>query len=697
MAKPTPAKPAKKPRQITRRQKADAIRALSMDAVQKANSGHPGAPMGLADAAEVLWSDHLKHNPKNPNWCDRDRFVLSNGHASMLLYALLHLTGYHLNLTDLKNFRQLHSKTPGHPEYGCAPGVETTTGPLGQGFANAVGMAIAEKTLAAQFNRPAHTIVDHHTYAIVGDGCLMEGISHEAASLAGTLALGKLIVLYDDNGISIDGEIRDWFTDNTPARFTAYNWHVIPDIDGHDPAAVHRALQAAKKQTTKPTLICCRTTIGFGSPNKAGKASSHGSALGEDEVAHTRQQLNWHHPPFHIPKEIHAAWDATQTGKTAEQNWQTRFKAYQKAHPQLAEEFLRRTNPNDQKTIAPNLPKTWRTQTDQIIAAVNTAAPDLATRKASQNALQQFTPHLPELIGGSADLAESNLTLSPHTRPITQHPDGNYIYFGVREFAMTAIVNGIALHRGFKPYGATFLVFSDYARNALRLAALMNLPAISIFTHDSIGLGEDGPTHQPIEQLASLRLIPRMAVWRPCDAVETTIAWREALQSTAQPFALILSRQTLPHQPRDKTQIAQIAKGGYTLREFGTTKTTPPAAIIIATGSEIPLALTAAEQIHTETATPIRVVSMPSTDRFAEQDRAYRDTVLPPQIRARVSVEAGTTATWREHLGTHGIAIGINTFGESAPGAEVFRAFNFTPEHIATAVKTVLATLTPAE
>lgn len=662
---------------VSRRQKANAVRALSMDAVQQAASGHPGAPMGLADLAEVLWCDHLKHNPKNPHWCDRDRFVLSNGHASMLLYSLLHLSGYELSVDDLKQFRQLHSNTPGHPEYGDAPGVETTTGPLGQGLANAVGMALAEKTLAAQFNRPGHRIVDHFTYALVGDGCLMEGISHEACSLAGTLQLGKLIVLYDDNGISIDGEVGDWFSDHTPQRFTAYNWHVIPDIDGHDPAAVGRALQAAKAETAKPSLLCCRTTIGFGSPNKAGTAASHGAPLGEQEVALARAQLDWQHPPFLIPEAIRAAWSAVATGAAAEQRWTQQFAAYQQTHPHLAAEFTRR--------LGRQLPAAWQNEARNIIAATNAAAQSVASRKASQNALQQFGPLLPELFGGSADLAESNLTLWSQSRAVSQTPRGNYIHFGVREFAMAAMVNGIALHRGFKPYGATFLMFSEYARNALRMAALMKIPSIFVFTHDSIGLGEDGPTHQPVEQLASLRLTPRMSVWRPCDAVETAVAWRAACESVAQPFCLVLSRQTLPHQPRDSAQLEAIEKGGYVLHECKGA----PQAILLATGSEVGLAMQAVQHARLRRR-QIRVVSMPSLDRFAAQPRAYRESVLPSAVRARVAVEAGVTAPWREYVGLDGLVVGVDTFGESAPGAEVFKAFHITVEHVVDCVNRVL-------
>ena len=672
--------PAAALRMVNRRQKANAIRALSMDAVQRAKSGHPGAPLGMADIAEVLWCDHLRHNPKNPKWCDRDRFVLSNGHGSMLLYSLLHLSGYELTIEDIKGFRQLHSKTPGHPEYGYTPGVETTTGPLGQGLANAVGMAIAEKTLAAQFNRPQHRIVDHFTYIFMGDGCLMEGISHEACSLAGTLKLGKLIAFYDDNGISIDGEVQNWFNDDTPKRFEAYGWHVIAAVDGHDSAAVERAIRAAKDESDRPTVICCRTTIGFGAPNKAGTASSHGAPLGEDEVALTRARLEWPHPPFVIPEDIYAAWNAHDAGAAAEREWERRFAAYGQAHPALAAEFSRR--------VAGELPDAWQAKSRKVIAAVNAAAENIASRKASQNALEQFGPLLPELIGGSADLAESNLTLWSQSASIRDTPAGNYIYFGVREFAMSAIVTGIALHGGFKPYGATFLMFSEYARNALRMAALMKIPGIFVFTHDSIGLGEDGPTHQPVEQLACLRLMPRMSVWRPCDGVETAVAWKLAIESADQPFSLAFSRQTLPHQPRNAAQLEAIEKGGYVLREC----TGTPEAIIIATGSEVALAIEAAEHLSARPVpVRVRVVSMPSTDRFAAQDSAYRESVLPEAVTARVAVEAGVTALWAGYVGPRGAVVGVDTFGESAPGKDVFAAFNITTEQVVECVERVLS------
>ena len=672
--------PATALRMVNRRQKANAIRALSMDAVQRAKSGHPGAPLGMADIAEVLWCDHLRHNPKNPKWCDRDRFVLSNGHGSMLLYSLLHLSGYELTIEDLKGFRQLHSKTPGHPEYGYTPGVETTTGPLGQGLTNAVGMAIAEKTLAAQFNRPQHRIVDHFTYIFMGDGCLMEGISHEACSLAGTLKLGKLIAFYDDNGISIDGEVQNWFNDDTPKRFEAYGWHVIAAVDGHDSAAVERAIRAARDEGDRPTVICCRTTIGFGAPNKAGTASSHGAPLGEEEVALTRARLEWPHPPFVIPEDIYAAWNAHDAGAAAEREWERRFAAYGQAHPALAAEFSRR--------VAGELPDAWQAKSQEVIAAVNAAAENIASRKASQNALEQFGPLLPELIGGSADLAESNLTLWSQSASIRDTPAGNYIYFGVREFAMSAIVTGIALHGGFKPYGATFLMFSEYARNALRMAALMKIPGIFVFTHDSIGLGEDGPTHQPVEQLACLRLMPRMSVWRPCDGVETAVAWKLAIESADQPFSLAFSRQTLPHQPRNAAQLEAIEKGGYVLREC----TGTPEAIIIATGSEVALAIEAAEHLSARPVpVRVRVVSMPSTDRFAAQDSAYRESVLPEAVTARVAVEAGVTALWAGYVGPRGAMVGVDTFGESAPGKDVFAAFNITTEQVVECVERVLS------
>ncbi|WP_424945978.1 transketolase [Candidatus Spongiihabitans sp.] len=660
---------------ISRREKANAIRALSMDAVQKANSGHPGAPMGLADIAEVLWSDFLKHNPANPKWPNRDRFVLSNGHGSMLIYSLLHLSGYDLGIDEIKNFRQLHSKTPGHPEYGYTPGIETTTGPLGQGICNAVGMAIAEKTLAAQFNRKNHPIVDHFTYVFMGDGCLMEGISHEGCSLAGTLQLGKLIGFYDDNGISIDGAVAGWFTDNTPMRFAGYGWHVVADVDGHDADVVAEAIREARAETARPTLICCKTMIGFGAPNKAGKASSHGAALGADEVELARKQLGWRHPPFEIPKEIYAAWNALDLGQSAERQWNEAFERYQNDYPEMAAEFKRRTNNQ--------LPCNFAEQCAKLIVSIDEKQECIASRKASQNALEGLGPLLPELIGGSADLAGSNLTIWSGSRGIESQSDGNYIYFGVREFGMAAIVNGLALYGGFKPYGATFLMFSDYARNALRMAALMKIPSLFVFTHDSIGLGEDGPTHQAVEQLASLRLIPRMSVWRPCDAVESTVAWQQACLSTDQPFCLIFSRQNLAHQTRTAQQIDDIKRGGYVLKDCDG----EAEAIIIATGSEVELAMAAAGQLADRR---IRVVSMPSTDRFDGQDRAYRESVLPSDIIKRVAVEAGVGDGWMKYIGFGGTVVSLDTFGESAPAADVFKYLGMTTEKVVEAVEKIL-------
>lgn len=664
-----------------RRELANAIRALSMDAVQKANSGHPGAPMGMADLAEVLWNDFLAHNPANPGWPDRDRFVLSNGHACMLQYALLHLSGYDLPLEELKNFRQLHSKTPGHPEYGVTPGVEITTGPLGQGVASAVGMAVAERTLAAQFNRDGHEIVDHRTYVLLGDGCLMEGISHEACSLAGTLGLGKLIALYDDNGISIDGEVEGWFTDDTPARFEAYRWHVIRDVDGHDPKAVHDAIQAAIDNTTQPTLICCRTTIGFGSPNKGGKESSHGSPLGDDEIQLAREQLGWSHGPFEIPDDIRQRWDAREAGKQREADWQKRMDAYAAAHPELAAELQRR--------LAGRLPENWKQAADELVRSIADKAEDVASRKASQNALDAFGPLLPEFLGGSADLAGSNNTIWKGSTSIGEDPAGNYLHYGVREFGMCAMANGIAVHGGFKPYAATFLMFSEYARNALRLSALMGIPPIFVFTHDSIGLGEDGPTHQAVEQTATLRLMPKMSTWRPCDTVETAVAWRSAIESTDTPHSLVLTRQTLKHQERTPEQITDIARGGYVLRKTRG----KPDAILIGTGSEVHLAVDAAELLEKE-GLAVQVVSMPCTDRFDAQDQTYRDSILPPSVQARVVVEAGVSAGWRQYVGLHGDVLGLDTFGESAPGGELFRHFGFTADNLAARVRKVVKTTT---
>ena len=666
----------------SRKELANAIRALAMDAVQKANSGHPGAPMGMADIAEVLWNDFMTHNPGNPAWPDRDRFVLSNGHGSMLIYALLHLTGYELGIEDLKQFRQLHSKTPGHPEYGYAPGVETTTGPLGQGITNAVGMALAEKALAAQFNKPGHDIVDHFTYVFLGDGCLMEGISHEACSLAGALGLGKLIAIYDDNNISIDGEVRGhgdtpaWFLDNTPKRFEAYGWHVIPKVDGHDAEAVKAAIETAREITDRPSLICCQTIIGYGSPNKQGKEECHGAALGEDEIALTREALGWNDPPFVIPDSVYQGWDAKERGAAAESAWNDRFAAYAAKFPTEAAEFKRR--------MAGELPSDWGAQSDAFIAAVVEKAETIASRKASQNALNGFGPLLPELLGGSADLAGSNLTLWKGCKGIGKgNAPGNYVYYGVREFGMSAIMNGIALHGGFVPYGATFLMFSEYARNALRMAALMKIQSIFVYTHDSIGLGEDGPTHQPVEQIPTLRMIPNMSVWRPCDAVESAISWKLAIERRTGPSCLIFSRQNLAHMSRTPEQLAAIARGGYVLRDCAGT----PDAIIIATGSEVELAMKAAEAMSDKA---IRVVSMPSTDTFDAQDAAYRESVLPKAVTARVAVEAAVTDGWWKYVGHQGAILGVDRFGESAPAGPLFKEFGFTVENLVAKVRGVL-------
>ncbi|MDW6094183.1 transketolase [Vibrio rhizosphaerae] len=655
---------------MNRKQLANAIRALSMDGVQQANSGHPGAPMGMADIAEVLWRSHLNHNPQNPNWADRDRFVLSNGHGSMLIYSLLHLTGYDLSIDDLKNFRQLHSKTPGHPEYGYAPGIETTTGPLGQGITNAVGMAIAEKALAAQFNRDQHTIVDHHTYAFLGDGCLMEGISHEACSLAGTLGLGKLIAFWDDNGISIDGHVDGWFTDDTAKRFEAYGWHVIPAVDGHDAAAIEAAIEAAKAETARPTLICTQTVIGFGSPNKSGSHDCHGAPLGADEIKATREQLGWEYGPFEIPADIYAQWDAKESGAAKEAAWHDKFAAYQAAYPELAAEFKRRVNGE--------LPADWETQANQIIAELQANPATIASRKASQNALEAFGKLLPEFMGGSADLAPSNLTMWSGSKSLTaEDASGNYIHYGVREFGMTAIINGIALHGGFIPYGATFLMFMEYARNAMRMAALMKVQNIQVYTHDSIGLGEDGPTHQPVEQIASLRLTPNMSTWRPCDQVESAVAWKLAIERKDAPTALIFSRQNLAQQERDATQVANIAKGGYILKDCQGT----PDLILIATGSEVDLAVQAATEL-TAKGKQVRVVSMPSTDAFDRQDAAYREAVLPAAVTARVAIEAGIADYWYKYVGLNGRIVGMTSFGESAPAGELFKLFGFTVDNV---------------
>ena len=661
----------------SRRELANAIRALSMDAVQKANSGHPGAPMGMADIAEVLWNDYMNHNPVNPNWANRDRFILSNGHGSMLIYSLLHLTGYDLSIDDLKNFRQLHSKTPGHPEYGYAPGVETTTGPLGQGITNGVGMAVAEKVLAAQFNRDDHNIIDHHTYVFLGDGCMMEGISHEACSLAGTLKLGKLVAFYDDNGISIDGEVEGWFTDNTPQRFKAYGWQVIENVDGHDSEAIKKAIDEARANTDQPCLICCKTTIGWGSPNKGGKEDCHGAPLGNDEIALVRKTIGWSSEPFVIPEDIAQAWDAKAKGAQLEKDWNEKFAAYEKAHPELAAELTRRLNGD--------LPDNFSEKANTFISSVDAKAEKIASRKASQNSIEGLAPLLPELMGGSADLAGSNLTLWSGSKPIINNPDGNYINYGVREFGMAAIMNGMALHGGFIPYGATFLMFSEYARNALRMAALMKIRNIMVFTHDSIGLGEDGPTHQPVEQTATLRMIPNMSVWRPCDAVESAVAWKIAIQRKDGPISLIFSRQGLPHQERSVEQLELIEKGGYILSDCDGT----PDAIIIATGSEIELA-TGAAQVLTEKGKKIRVVSMPSTDFFDAQDEDYRESVLPSGVTARVAVEAGVTSGWSKYVGLQGKIVGLDRFGESAPAGDLFKEFGFTVDNVVKNVEAVI-------
>ncbi len=662
----------------SRREVANAVRALSMDAVQKAKSGHPGAPMGMADIAEVLWNDYMKHNPGNPDWADRDRFVLSNGHGSMLIYSLLHLTGYGLSIEDLKQFRQLHSKTPGHPEYGYAPGVETTTGPLGQGISNAVGMAIAEKAMADQFNRDGHGIVDHYTSCSLGDGCMMEGISHEACSLAGTLGLGKLIAFYDDNGISIDGEVEGWFTDDTPKRFEAYGWHVIPAVDGHDPEAIRKAIEEARGVSDKPSLICCRTIIGWGSPNKQGKEECHGAPLGDDEIELVRETIGWSHPPFEIPQDIYASWDATEKGQAVESDWNGRLEAYAKDHPELAAEFKRR--------MTGELPADWEAKVQDFIMGVDAKAEKVATRKASQNALNGIGPLLPEFMGGSADLAGSNLTIWSGSKRLTKDDaSGNYIHYGVREFGMSAIMNGIELHGGFRSYGATFLMFSEYARNALRMAALMKLSPVHVFTHDSIGLGEDGPTHQPVEQTATLRMMPRMSVWRPSDAVETAVAWKMAVERQGGPTSLILSRQGLPHLERTAGQIADIGRGAYVLRDCDGT----PEAIIIATGSEVELAVNAAK-ILGDKGKKVRVVSMPSTDVFDAQDAAYRESVLPSAVTARVAVEAGVTDYWLKYVGLNGRVIGLDTFGESAPAPAVYKHFGITTEAVIEAVESVV-------
>ncbi|EPM6340226.1 transketolase [Vibrio parahaemolyticus] len=663
---------------MDRKYLANAIRALSMDGVQQANSGHPGAPMGMADIAEVLWRSHLNHNPSNPEWADRDRFVLSNGHGSMLIYSLLHLAGYELSIDDLKNFRQLHSKTPGHPEYGYAPGIETTTGPLGQGITNAVGMAMAEKALAAQFNKEGHDIVDHFTYVFMGDGCLMEGISHEACSLAGTLGLGKLIAFWDDNGISIDGHVEGWFSDDTPKRFEAYGWHVIPAVDGHDSAAINAAIEAAKADP-RPTLICTKTIIGFGSPNKSGSHDCHGAPLGAEEIAETRKELGWEHGPFEIPQEVYAEWSAKEAGAAKEAAWNEKFAAYEAAYPELAAEFKRRVNGE--------LPAQWEEKASQIIADLQAKPANIASRKASQNALEAFGELLPEFMGGSADLAPSNLTMWSGSKSLEANDfSGNYIHYGVREFGMTAIMNGIALHGGFVPYGATFLMFMEYARNAMRMAALMKIQNIQVYTHDSIGLGEDGPTHQPVEQMASLRLTPNMSTWRPCDQVESAVAWKLAIERKDAPTALIFSRQNLAQQERTAEQVADIAKGAYILKDCEG----KPELILIATGSEVELAVEAAAQLTAE-GKKVRVVSMPSTDAFDKQDAAYREAVLPADVTARIAIEAGIADFWYKYVGFGGKIIGMTTFGESAPAGELFKMFGFTTENVVNTAKELLA------
>lgn len=659
----------------SRQQLANAIRALSMDAVQQANSGHPGAPMGMADIAQVLWSDFMNHNPANPEWANRDRFVLSNGHGSMLIYSLLHLTGYNLPINELRNFRQLHSKTPGHPEYGYAPGVETTTGPLGQGISNAVGMAIAEKTLAAQFNQPGHDIVDHFTYCFLGDGCLMEGISHEVCSLAGTLGLGKLVAFWDDNGISIDGHVEGWFTDNTPARFESYGWHVIADVDGHDPEAVAAAIEAAKAETKRPTMICCKTVIGFGSPNKQGTHNCHGAPLGAEEIAAAREMLKWPHAPFEVPQDIYAGWDAKDAGAQKENDWDAKFDAYQSAFPELATELKRRLNGE--------LPADFDEKADAFIQASQDSGASVASRKASQNSIEAFAAVMPELLGGSADLAGSNLTLVSNSKGITaDDASGNYLYYGVREFGMSGIMNGIGLHGGFRPFGATFLMFMEYARNAVRMASLMKIPNIFVYTHDSIGQGEDGPTHQPVEQVANLRMTPNLSTWRPCDAAETAVAWKAALQRQDGPTALVFSRQGLPAQDRTAEQLANVSKGAYVLKDSSGT----PDVILIGTGSEVGVAMDAAAQLESD-GVAVRVVSMPSTSVFDLQDAAYQESVLPSSVTKRVAVEAAHVDYWAKYVGFGGAVVGMRTFGESAPGGALLKHFGITADAVASAAK----------
>jgi transketolase len=663
----------------TRTQLANAIRALSMDAVQKANSGHPGMPMGMADIAEVLWRDNLKHNPANPAWPDRDRFVVSNGHGSMLLYSLLHLSGYDLPMSELRNFRQLHSMTPGHPEYGEAPGVETTTGPLGQGLANAVGMALAEKVLASRFNRDGHEIVDHHTWVFLGDGCLMEGVSHEACSLAGRFGLGKLIAFWDDNGISIDGEVEGWFTDDTPGRFEAYGWQVIRGVEGHDPVEIQQAIDTARSETGRPTLICTSTVIGFGSPNKQGTEATHGAPLGEEEIAATRRNLGWDYAPFEIPADIADAWNAQEVGIAAEAAWREKFEVFRKGFEGLAEEFERR--------MSGNLPENWSEDSAKVIAGLQAEGGDVATRKSSQIALNAFGPLLPELIGGSADLAGSNNTIWSGSVNVNDGTrNGNYIYFGVREFGMTAICNGLGLHGGFIPYSATFLVFSDYARNAVRMSALLPVRNIHVYTHDSIGLGEDGPTHQPVEHVASLRLIPNLQVWRPCDTVESAVAWKCALENRDGPSALIFTRQGLTHQSRTEAQLENVVRGGYVLREAEGNAD----ALIIATGSEVGLAVAAADELSSQ-GVEVSVVSMPNAGLFLQQDAEYRESVLPAAATARVVVEAGVSAGWASFAGDRGRIIGIDRFGASAPARELFKHYGLTVENVSQAVRDLLA------
>ncbi len=660
----------------TRTELANAIRALSMDAVQKAKSGHPGAPMGMADIAEVLWNDYLKHNPENPEWADRDRFILSNGHGSMLIYSLLHLSGYDLSIDDLKNFRQLHSKTPGHPEYGYAPGIETTTGPLGQGIANGVGMALAEKVLAGQFNREGHEIVDHNTYVFLGDGCMMEGISHEACSLAGTLGLGKLIAFYDDNGISIDGEVEGWFTDDTVKRFESYGWQVIPKVNGHDPEEIKQAIDTARANSDQPTLICCKTIIGFGSPNKEGKEECHGAPLGDDEIALTRERLGWKHGSFEIPENVYEGWSAKEKGAAAEFAWNDKFAAYEAAYPELAAEYKRR--------IAGDLPADFAEKAQAYIRECQEKGETVASRKASQNTLNAFGPMLPEFLGGSADLAGSNLTLWNGAKGVSGlDASGNYIFYGVREFAMSAMMNGIALHKGFVPYGATFLMFMEYARNAVRMAALMKQRAIFVYTHDSIGLGEDGPTHQPVEQVANLRNTPNLQTWRPCDTVESAVAWKSSVERKDGPSALIFSRQGLPHQDRNAEQVEAISRGGYILKDCAGT----PDAIIIATGSEVSLAMEAAEKLSGKN---IRVVSMPSAEVFCAQGAEYMEQVLPSAVTARVAVEALHKDYWYKVVGLNGAIVGMDTFGESAPAGDLFKEFGITTDTVVDAVNGLL-------